>query len=142
VIKLRAKGRLVVKIERLEYSRLKFFARPAYQRTALIVALSFLSACGSDEQTVKPVTETDSAFAAGRVIYEKNCKVCHAQGLNGAPILGNQAMWKPRLARSESVLIQHATNGFGLMPANSGRTGLDDADIPLAVRYMLSELKE
>ena len=97
-----------------------------------------LAAClvGCAEDNSQPVA---SVPHAGKGIYDKNCKVCHAQGLNGAPILGNQLMWEKR-NRSESEFVEHAANGFGLMPPNLGRNNLTKEQIADAVNYMLSEL--
>ncbi len=93
-----------------------------------------LSACSSD-----PELKQGSAHP-GAEIVKANCKVCHAQGINGAPIIGNQKMWQKRTAQGTEVLVEHAINGFGLMPAKGGKTHLSDAEIGLAVEYMLSQL--
>ena len=51
-------------------------------RRLSILALGFLlTACGDKE--AKPTAQT----SAGESLYVKNCKVCHAQGINGAPLL-------------------------------------------------------
>ena len=67
----------------------------------------FITACASEE---------DKLVAAGEAVYTANCKVCHAQGINGAPVLGNKNNWAPRKDQGIDVLVEHATNGFGLMP--------------------------
>ena len=85
---------------------------------------------------------SDPEIEQGELVYNKFCKVCHAQGINGAPVLGNQKNWAPRKQQEFDVLVQHATEGFGLMPANSGRAGLADEDIPKAIKYMLSQLED
>ena len=101
--------------------------------------LTLCSACSKKEAEVKT--------SPGELVFKKNCKVCHAQGINGAPILGNKAMWGPRLAKGEQALVQSALNGFGLMPARGGKDGkngnslLPDEDIQLAVKYMLSKVE-
>ncbi|MYM64563.1 cytochrome c5 family protein [Pseudomaricurvus sp. HS19] len=73
-------------------------------------------------------------------LYRKNCKVCHAQGINGAPIVGNQKMWGPRAAQGVDVLVEHAVNGFGLMPPRGG-SALTDEEIRKVVEYYLSQLQ-
>lgn len=105
------------------------------RKSLLPCLLAFLVGC-SDE-VAQP---TASATHRGKDIYEKNCKVCHAQGLNGAPILGNRAMWDKRM-KPEADLVTNAVNGFGLMPANIGRNDLTEEQIAYVVNYMLSELK-
>ena len=102
--------------------------------TLLILVLILCAAC-SEREAVKPAEPT-----VGEVIFNKNCKVCHAQGLNGAPILGNQAMWAERKKQSLEVLVQHASEGFGLMPAKGGNTDLTQEQITQAIEYMLSKV--
>lgn len=100
---------------------------------ALLASLVLLNAC-SDPEPLKP--------SAGELVYTKTCKVCHAQGLNGAPILGNKKMWNKRAQQDVGDLVAHATNGFGLMPAKGGNEQLTDEDIKAAVEFMLSKLPE
>ena len=92
-----------------------------------------LFACSESEQQAQ--------LLAGEEIVKKNCKVCHAQGLNGAPIIGNKKMWQPRVAKGSDALVASAINGFGLMPAKGGQTQLTDEEIELAVNYFLSQIK-
>lgn len=92
-------------------------------------ALLLLTGCDSDS----------GQSALGKQLYEANCKVCHAQGLNGAPILGNRKMWGKRLTQGPDLLIQHAIEGYGLMPAKGGKTSLSDEQVAEIVRYMVSK---
>lgn len=100
----------------------------------VIFASALTVACSKEEP--KQVTAHP-----GEAIFKKNCKVCHAQGINGAPILGNQAMWGKRTAKGEEQLIANAISGYGLMPAKGGNTELPDSDVELVVQYMLSQLE-
>lgn len=99
------------------------------------------SACSKQEQAL-PV------ISAGELVFNKNCKVCHGQGLNGAPIIGNKAMWAPRLAQGEAVLFEHVTQGYGLMPARAGKDGkegrayLSDEEMLAAIHYMISKVEK
>lgn len=77
----------------------------------------------------------------GEEIVNTVCVACHAQGINGAPIIGNKKMWSKRLPQGEALLIEHAINGYELMPAKGGRSDLSDEDIASAVRYMTSQVK-
>ncbi len=92
-----------------------------------------LIACGGSEQQAQ--------LLAGEEIVKKNCKVCHAQGINGAPIIGNQKMWGPRIAKGREALVANAINGVGLMPAKGGQMHVTDEEIELAVTYFLSQIK-
>ena len=75
-------------------------------------------------------------------IVKANCKVCHAQGINGAPIIGNQSMWGPRVGKGKEALVQNVMSGVGLMPAKGGKDTLTQAEIELAVEYFLTKLKK
>jgi len=80
--------------------------------------------------------------AQGEGIVNANCVVCHSQGINGAPIVGNKKMWAPRLGQGEAVLVEHAINGYELMPAKGGKTHLSDEEIGLAVAYMMHQASQ
>ncbi len=77
----------------------------------------------------------------GELTYQGTCKTCHANGLNGAPIFGNEKMWGKRIGQGIPTLIEHATNGYGLMPAKGGNTELSDEEISAAVNYMVSQVQ-
>lgn len=111
-----------------------------------LLSLCTFSLVGCDSETADSSDSSADAPAqvvhAGEPTYVKFCKVCHAQGLNGAPILGNQAMWSPRVAKGRSELVASAINGFGLMPANLGRDpALDEEAIASAVDFMMANAK-
>lgn len=78
----------------------------------------------------------------GMAIVKSNCKVCHAQGINGAPIIGNKKMWLPRIEQGMESLVSHAMNGYGLMPAKGGNVALTEEDITKAIGYMISQVQE
>lgn len=109
-----------------------------------------LTGCGNDAETAgafegQPQAIETGGFstpelAMGEEVVKSNCVVCHKQGINGAPIIGNNKMWEPRVAQGEATLLEHATNGFGLMPAKAGNNELTEEDLRLAIRYMLSRL--
>jgi cytochrome c5 len=81
-------------------------------------------------------TETLSGAAA----YEKGCARCHQQGLDGAPIVGDQDAWASRSWLWEAILVEHARQGFLGMPAQGESVQLSDAEISLAAEYMLRQV--
>jgi cytochrome c5 len=95
----------------------------------LVSVLSCLSGCG------------DKTLALGEEVYKGTCIACHAQGINGAPILGNQKMWGKRLPQGIPVLVEHASNGYGLMPAKGGNIALTEEQMTAAVTYMVSRVQ-
>ena len=96
------------------------------------ICLNLFACSGSDQQ---------AQLLAGEEIVKKNCKVCHASGINGAPIIGNKKQWQPRLEKGKDALVTNAINGVGLMPAKGGRSELTDEQIALAVDYYIYQLK-
>jgi len=91
---------------------------------------------------VSACSSKDPDLAIGEKIYTGACKVCHSQGINGAPVFGNEKNWGPRKAQGLDVLVEHASNGFGLMPAKGGKAELTEDQIRAAIKYMLSALEE
>ena len=101
--------------------------------TILVAGLTLLGGCGGGKDA--------ELLAQGQQIYDGTCKVCHAQGLNGAPILANRKMWASRSTQGEDMLVTHAMEGFGLMPAKGGNDKLTEPEIRAAVKFMLSKLE-
>jgi cytochrome c5 len=103
-------------------------------KSKLIILLSSLLAfaCVSEDPELK----------LGEQIYIEVCKVCHAQGINGAPIYGNKKQWGPRGEKGIDELVANATNGFGLMPAKAGRSELTEEEIRTAIKYMLASIED
>ena len=99
--------------------------------TSCLLASSLFVACSQE----------DPDLALGETTFNNVCKVCHMQAINGAPILGNEKMWAPRKGQGLDVLVEHATNGYGLMPPKGGREDLTEEEIRAAIKFMLSKLE-
>jgi len=83
----------------------------------------------------------------GHVIFNHLCQACHAKGIAGAPIIGNKAMWDPRIAQGINVLIQHAIHGYhgpdgNFMPPKGGNPALSDAQIAATVKWMVAQAQK
>lgn len=76
-------------------------------------------------------------LAHGRIVFTEHCLRCHEKGRKGAPIPGVPADWSARLDQPLAVLIAHAIDGHGDMPAR-GETELADQEIASAVAYVVS----
>ncbi len=104
---------------------------------------------GDELQASAPVVQTVqepepvAAAMSGPQVYNSACLACHGAGVAGAPILGNQEQWAPRIAQGLDVLKDHAINGYsgalGYMPAKGGRMDLSDDEVAAAVEYMVDE---
>ncbi len=91
----------------------------------------------------KPAAESKPAAgsAEGKAVYDKICFACHAQGLAGAPKLGDKEAWAPRIKQGSATLVQSVTNGKGAMPPKAGSPSLTDAELRAGVDYMVSQSK-
>ncbi|WP_438951285.1 c-type cytochrome [Porticoccus sp.] len=102
-----------------------------------------LSACSdrpdSSVDSGTPARVAEPSAHPGEPLVKANCRVCHASGINGAPIIGNPKMWASKISQGEKTLVQHAIEGYGLMPARGG-SELTDQQMAQAVSYMLSQL--
>ena len=63
---------------------------------------------------------------------------CHETGKGGAPKIGDQAAWVPRLKPGLDVVVRSAINGHGGMPARGGMANLTDAEMRSAIVYMFN----
>ena len=114
--------------------------------TLLIFSVLILFGCGKEDAAVlapvepisEEITSSPSAYQIGQQAYEEFCARCHAEGLDGAPKVGDRAVWNNRSAQWEAVLFEHARNGFGEMPAKGGEAMLDAATVSKAAEYMMS----
>lgn len=123
-------------------------------RLAFVPCLLFV-ACGDPDDT-PPAAEhepeapahpwdwipADPELHAGREVYLAECALCHDEGEEGAPALGDRAQWDQRSAQDLAILLDHALNGFigedGEMPARGGTDTLTDEEVTRAVRFMLA----
>ena len=94
------------------------------------------------EPTEVPVVEAAAepevlAADAGAQLYEKQCKVCHENGLLEAPKFGDKAAWAPHLAKDIETLRMHSAKGFNKMPAQAVGD-VTEAQVHAAVDYMVA----
>jgi len=84
---------------------------------------------------------------SGLEVYNNVCIACHyPPGIGGAPPLGDNKAWSPRIAQGMDTLIEHALNGFagntGVMPKKGERLDLSDEEIIRAVVYMVEQVSK
>jgi cytochrome c5 len=110
-----------------------------------------VAVAGADNSSVAieappaPAGEAPVVAAAptdGKATYETACAVCHGAGIAGAPKVGDNAAWAPRIAQGLATLDKHAIEGFqgkaGMMPAKGGRLDLSDELVKATVAHMVS----
>lgn len=85
--------------------------------------------------TLKDVN-APKVLKTGEEIYKMACAACHTTGAAGAPKLGDNGTWAPRIAQGYETLVKHAINGIRAMPAKGGNPDLDDIEVARAVVLM------
>ncbi|NIB44247.1 cytochrome c5 family protein [Pseudomaricurvus alkylphenolicus] len=103
-----------------------------------ILIIAALVGCSGERGSTESLGTAEQQHKAAELLYKQNCKVCHAQGINGAPIVGNKKMWADRLPQGVDVLVKHAVEGYGLMPAKGGKDHLTEAEIRQIVEYYVA----
>ncbi len=103
---------------------------------------------GPDELKVDevPQAEPHATTLSGPQVFNEACIVCHGNGIGGAPMLNDRAVWTARIAQGMETLYRHAIEGFtgsaGYMPPKGARMDLSDEEVNAAVDYMLSQLPD
>lgn len=88
----------------------------------------------------EPVSTTNpTAERGGEQIVQAQCAKCHRDGVGGAPKIGDQDAWIPRLKPGLDVVVRSAINGHGGMPARGGMANLTDSELRSAVIYMFNQ---
>ena len=75
---------------------------------------------------------------SGEEIVQQRCAKCHQTGEGGAPRIGDQTAWIPRLKQGIDVVVRSAIKGHGGMPARGGQADLSDAELRSAIVYMMN----
>ncbi len=76
-----------------------------------------------------------------KAIYTASCAACHTTGAAGAPKLGDNSAWGPRIKAGDESLYNSALKGKNAMPPKGGNASLSDADVKAVVDYMVSQSK-
>jgi cytochrome c5 len=117
---------------------------------ALIAAISIMHRPEViDEEAINhriaPVAQVKIAAAGGvaaertgEQLYQTACVACHATGAAGAPKLGDNAAWAPRLKLGFEELLKSAINGKNAMPPRAG-SDATDAELAQAIVYMANQ---
>lgn len=88
---------------------------------------------------VEPVNRASpSAARSGEQVVRAQCAKCHETGAGGAPRIGDQAAWLPRLKLGLDTLISSAIKGHGGMPARGAAADLTDPELRSAIVAMFN----
>jgi cytochrome c5 len=115
----------------------------------LLLSSLYVIACsaGHDNAVPEEQAPTDArspesssiseTFLSGPEAYDAACARCHKTGVDGAPMTGNRADWEGRSQNWQSVLMNHAKEGYFAMPAKGGQENMPESTVDAATEYML-----
>jgi cytochrome c5 len=93
-------------------------------------------------QPVGSIELKDSSAAAalktGEQAFQAQCSACHTTGAAGAPKLGDEAAWGPRIKAGFEALLASAMKGKGNMPPQ-GAGDLSETEVARAVVYLANK---
>lgn len=79
-----------------------------------------------------------SSLKTGEQVFQAQCSACHTSGAVGAPKLGDEAAWGPRIKTGYDALLTSSLKGKGNMGAQGGGD-FSDLEIGRAVVYMANK---
>lgn len=79
-----------------------------------------------------------SSLKTGEQVFQAQCSACHTSGAVGAPKLGDEAAWGPRIKTGYDALLTASLKGKGNMGAQGGGD-FSDLEIGRAVVYMANK---
>ena len=99
-------------------------------------------AVGRRIQPVGRIEITDAAnpgvLKTGEQVVQAQCGACHLSGAAGAPKIGDEAAWGPRIKTGYDALLLSALKGKNAMGAQGGGD-YNDTEIGRAVVYMANK---
>lgn len=79
-----------------------------------------------------------ASLRSGEQVFQVQCAACHVSGAAGAPKIGDNTAWAPRLATGYEALLSSALKGKGAMAAQGGGD-FSDVEIARAVVYLANQ---
>jgi cytochrome c5 len=76
---------------------------------------------------------------SGQEVVDAVCAACHAKGVNGAPMIGDEKAWAARASQGLTTLTEHALQGIRNMPAHGGNMAVSDIEIERAITQMVNQ---
>ena len=81
---------------------------------------------------------SDEPEHPGEAVYLRYCFSCHQAGRDGAPKLGDQDAWQPRIAQGRDAMLNNVKRGMAPgMPPRGACASCDDATLAAALDHMI-----
>jgi cytochrome c5 len=78
-----------------------------------------------------------AVLRTGQQVYVAQCTACHSAGVAGAPRVGDNAAWAPRIRTGFEAMLAAVINGKGAMPPQGGGDA-SEFELGRAVVYMVN----
>ena len=79
-----------------------------------------------------------ATMKTGQQVYDAQCTACHAAGVAGAPKVGDESAWAPRIKTGFDALLGAALKGKGAMGAQGGGD-YSDFEVARAVVFLANK---
>ena len=110
------------------------------KRLGLILGLSLLAAaCGPKPLTPAQSAALEPADVRLAGLYEGSCKACHTVADSKAPLAGDHTAWDSRWKQGLPVLVDHAIQGKGAMPAGGQCAACTPDDFKALIVFMAGQ---
>lgn len=127
----------------LAHAKQDFYREQIEQRIAPLgqVRIEGNSDKPSDTMPVKTSTsKTSAGQKSSKRIYDLYCKVCHQNGVAGAPKFHAASDWKPRLSeKGLEGLTTSAIQGLNAMPPKGTCSECTKAEMKAVINYMVGQ---
>ncbi len=106
------------------------------------VALALMLGLAACSKSVPPAPTPEQALALApadprlAALYDRSCKACHAMPGTSAPLVHDRKAWDPRWKQGETVLLDHAVQGWRAMPAGGQCAACNPNDFKALIRFM------
>ncbi len=107
-----------------------------------VMSLVSLAASHHPEEFLKEIS--GSKTEASKIV-QHYCAMCHAPNPVvpvGAPLMGDEAAWKPRIKKGLDQLFTHLSEGYNAMPARGGCFECTDKQLMQALLALLPKHPE
>jgi cytochrome c5 len=98
-----------------------------------------VAVCSSLVPAAARVASAQERERSGKQTVETVCAVCHREGVNGAPKIGDRKAWTKLTSQGLSGLTGVALKGIRKMPPHGGNPDLTDTEIERAITYMVNQ---
>lgn len=99
----------------------------------------FFPGIASAETIISKTDVRQYNLGLGKNVFQNNCIKCHADMNSEAPQLHSVYDWERRIMTPLKILIEHAVNGHGKMPAKGGFEDLTEREVSAAVAYVVDQ---